>query len=220
MDIAARRLLIPALAAVVLGGALVARQTQQPSAVPPGQAGMARADDAATDSGQIHGTGKERRTRLETAIFGAGCFWGVEAAFRQVKGVQDAACGYSGGTVRNPTYEQVCSDATGHAEVVQVRFDPAVVSYGDLLDVFWKMHDPTQVNRQGPDYGSQYRSVVFYTSEAQKKASEQSRAKLEQSGRFRQPIATQIQPAGEFWRAEEYHQRYYEKHGLKGCAVR
>ncbi len=220
MNIAPRGLLIPSLALAVLAGAMVARQTQLQSGQPSVEAGIAQADEAATRSGRNHGPGKELKTRLETAIFGAGCFWGVEAAFRQLKGVRDAACGYSGGTVENPTYEQVCSDATGHAEVVEVRFDPAVVTYDELLNAFWKMHDPTQVNRQGPDYGSQYRSVIFYKSEAQKKAAEDSRSELERSGRLRQPVATQIQPAGKFWRAEEYHQRYYEKHGLKGCAVR
>ena len=156
---------------------------------------------------------------IEKATFGAGCFWGVEAVFRQTKGVKDAAVGYAGGTRENPTYEDVCSDETGHAEVVEVQFDPAEVSYEQLLDVFWRNHDPTTRNRQGPDVGSQYRSVVFYHSPEQKAAAEARKEELEKSGRFRRPIVTEIEPAPTFYRAEEYHQQYLAKHGRTHCAI-
>jgi len=155
----------------------------------------------------------------EIATFGAGCFWGVEAAFRQIKGVTATAVGYSGGTMVSPTYRDVCSDRTGHAEVVRVEYDPNVVSYDDLLEVFWTNHDPTQVNRQGPDVGTQYRSVIFYHDEEQERTARASKEKLEQSGRFSRPIATAIEPAAEFYRAEEYHQRYLEKRGLASCHI-
>ena len=155
----------------------------------------------------------------EKATFGAGCFWGVEATFCNVAGVTDAAVGYAGGSKENPTYEDVCTDETGHAEVVQVEFDPTRVSYEKLLDVFWANHNPTTLNRQGPDVGRQYRSVIFYHSPEQKKAAEESKAALEKSGRFRQPIVTQIEPAPKFYRAEEYHQRYLEKRGQTHCAI-
>ena len=150
---------------------------------------------------------------MNTATFGAGCFWGVEAAFRKVAGVIDTEVGYEGGTLENPTYYDVCSDRTGHAEVVRVTYDPAKVSYETLLDVFWKGHDPTTLNRQGPDFGSQYRSVIFYEDEAQKAAALASKERAHASGRYRRPIVTEIVPAGRFWRAEEYHQQYYEKNG-------
>jgi peptide-methionine (S)-S-oxide reductase len=156
---------------------------------------------------------------MEKATFGAGCFWGVEAAFRETPGVTDTAVGYSGGTVENPTYEQVCTDRTGHAEVVQVEFDPARLSYDQLLDVFWECHDPTQRNRQGPDIGAQYRSVIFTHSPEQQAAAETSKARREASGRYPRPIATIIEPVGPFWRAEEYHQRYLEKRGRAHCRV-
>lgn len=156
---------------------------------------------------------------MEKALFGAGCFWGVEAAFRAVPGVLDAAVGYAGGHVDHPTYEQVCSDRTGHAEVVQVEFDPAVVSYDALLEVFWDNHDPTTLNRQGPDIGSQYRSVIFHHSDAQRATAEQSRSALAAAGRFDRPIVTEIAPAPAFWRAEEYHQRYLDKRGLGSCRI-
>ena len=155
----------------------------------------------------------------EKATFGAGCFWGVETTFRSVKGVTDAAVGYAGGTTENPTYEDVCSDQTGHAEVVQVEFDPAIVSYRELLEVFWANHNPTTLNRQGPDVGTQYRSVIFYHTPEQRATAEESKAALEQSGRFRRPIVTKIEPAPTFYRAEEYHQRYLEKRGLSHCAI-
>jgi peptide-methionine (S)-S-oxide reductase len=155
----------------------------------------------------------------EKATFGAGCFWGVEQEFRKIPGVVDAAVGYAGGSLDNPTYRDVCTDRTGHAEVVEVDFDPSVVSYDRLLDVFWSAHDPTQVNRQGPDVGTQYRSVIFTHSPEQESAARASRDRLDQSGRFRRPIATQIEPASKFWRAEDYHQQYLAKRGLGSCHV-
>jgi peptide-methionine (S)-S-oxide reductase len=153
----------------------------------------------------------------EKATFGAGCFWGVEAAFRQVPGVIGTAVGYAGGTVDNPGYRLVCTDTTGHAEVVEVEYDPARVTYEKLLDVFWDNHDPTQLNRQGPDVGTQYRSVIFYHSEAQRQAAEASKEARQASGKHRRPIVTAIQPAAPFWRAEEYHQQYLEKRGRSSC---
>ncbi|MGH9814170.1 MAG: peptide-methionine (S)-S-oxide reductase MsrA [Candidatus Acidiferrales bacterium] len=155
----------------------------------------------------------------EKATFGAGCFWGVEAAFRQVKGVKATAVGYAGGTTKNPSYKEVCSDATGHAEVVQVEYDPAEVSYDRLLGVFWVSHDPTQLNRQGPDVGAQYRSVIFFHTPEQEAAARESKGALEASGRFRRPIVTEILPAPEFWLAEDYHQQYLEKRGLSHCRI-
>jgi len=154
---------------------------------------------------------------MEKATFGAGCFWGVEAAFRQVKGVKATAVGYAGGTTKNPTYKEVCTDSTGHAEVVEVEFDPVEVSYEELLEVFWSAHDPTQLNRQGPDVGTQYRSVIYFHSPEQQAAAGASKEKLAASGRYRRPVVTQIEPAAEFWRAEEYHQQYFEKRGLSHC---
>jgi peptide-methionine (S)-S-oxide reductase len=153
------------------------------------------------------------------ATFGAGCFWGVEEIFSNVKGVVSTAVGYAGGTKENPTYEDVCRDKTGHAEVVEIEFDPSQVTYDELLDVFWSNHNPTTLNRQGPDVGTQYRSVIFYHSPEQKSAAELSREKIDQSGRFPRPVVTQIEPALEFWRAEEYHQRYLQKRGQSHCAV-
>jgi peptide-methionine (S)-S-oxide reductase len=147
----------------------------------------------------------------ETATFGAGCFWGVEWVFRQVPGVIDVVSGYSGGSVENPTYEQVCTDTTGHAEVVQVTFDPEQVSYEQLLEVFWAMHDPTQVNRQGPDVGYQYRSIVLAHTPEQRAAAEASRARAQE--RFDRPISTEIKDFVAFYPAEGYHQRYYERTG-------
>jgi len=155
----------------------------------------------------------------EIATFGAGCFWGIEAAFRKVPGVLDAAVGYSGGQTQNPTYREVCTDTTGHAEVVQVTFDPQKVSYEQLLDVFWGIHDPTQVNRQGPDYGKQYRTAIFFHTPEQEAAARKSKQALEASGKLRRPIATEITQAGTFWRAEEYHQRYLEKRGAASCHI-
>ena len=156
---------------------------------------------------------------MAKAMFGAGCFWGVEETFRKIPGVQDAAVGYSGGNLDNPTYEDVCTDRTGHAEVVEVDYDPAAVSYEKLLDVFWSGHNPTQLNRQGPDVGTQYRSAIFFYTPEQEAAARASKAALEKSGRFARPIVTEISPAQKFWRAEDYHQRYLEKRGLGSCHV-
>ena len=155
----------------------------------------------------------------ELATFGAGCFWGVEVTFRNVPGVKDVLVGYLGGTMANPTYRDVCTGRTGHAEVVQVTYDPAEVSYDKLLDVFWENHDPTTLNRQGPDVGTQYRSAIFYHSPEQQREAEASKAHLEQSGRFRRPIVTEITPASAFYPAEDYHQRYLEKRGLASCHI-
>lgn len=153
------------------------------------------------------------------ATFGAGCFWGVEAAFRRVPGVVDVVSGYTGGRTSNPTYREVCTGSTDHAEAVQVVYDPGAVSYETLLNLFWTIHDPTQINRQGPDVGTQYRSVIFYHDEAQKETAESSKARLDAGGSLRRPIATQIVPAVPFHPAEEYHQRYLEKTGRAGCSM-
>lgn len=148
----------------------------------------------------------------EKATFGAGCFWGVEAAFRKLKGVVSTAVGYSGGSSKNPTYKDVCSGRTGHAEVVQVEYDPSKTSYEELLNVFWGVHDPTQMNRQGPDVGTQYRSAIFFHNAEQEAAAKAAKARLEKSGRYRKPVVTEIIPASEFYMAEEYHQQYFDKH--------
>ena len=156
----------------------------------------------------------------ERATFAAGCFWGVEEAFRKVNGVRSTTVGYTGGTTRNPTYEEVCTDKTGHAEAVQMEYDPSVVSYEELLKVFWESHDPTTPNRQGPDFGSQYRSAIFYHDEKQKTAAMASRDKLQSSDRFnRKHIVTEIATAKEFYRAEDYHQQYLQKRGLAHCRL-
>lgn len=154
-----------------------------------------------------------------TAILAAGCFWGVEAAFRQVPGVIGTRVGYTGGTVPNPTYEDVCGHRTGHAEAVEVTYDPAKVSYDDLLAVFWENHDPTQLNRQGWDIGTQYRSAIFYLDPEQEAAATASKERLEQSRRFRKPVVTEITPASTFYPAEDYHQQYLEKRGLATCKI-
>jgi len=156
---------------------------------------------------------------MEKATFGAGCFWGVEAEFRAIPGVTATRVGYLGGSMPNPSYRDVCSHQTGHAEVVEVEFDPAEVSYEQLLDVFWHGHDPTTLNRQGPDVGDQYRSAIFFHSPEQEKAARESKSRQEASGRFRRPIVTEIAPAEKFWRAEDYHQRYLEKRGLAHCKI-
>ncbi len=162
----------------------------------------------------------------ELATFGAGCFWGVEVTFRNVRGVKDALVGYLGGTLENPTYKDVCTGRTGHAEVVQIEYDPAEVAYDKLLDVFWENHDPTSLNRQGPDVGTQYRSAIFYHTPEQKRLAEESKERLEASGRFREasgrfrrPIVTEITEASTFYPAEDYHQRYLEKRGLASCHI-
>ena len=156
---------------------------------------------------------------MKKATFGAGCFWGVEAAFRDVRGVTDTAVGYMGGTLDNPTYAEVCTDTSGHAEVVEVTYDPDQVSYEQLLAVFWDNHNPTMLNRQGPDVGSQYRSAIFVHTPVQQTIAEASKARLDENGRYRRPIVTEITPASTFYRAEEYHQRYLEKRGLAHCHV-
>ncbi len=155
---------------------------------------------------------------MEKAMFGAGCFWGVEAAFRQVKGVLSTAVGYSGGHLDNPTYKDVCSGRTGHAEVVEVEYDPAQVSYDDLVNVFWDNHDPTTMNRQGPDVGAQYRSAIFFHGPEQEVAAKASKEKAQ--SRFKNKIVTEITAASEFYRAEDYHQQYLEKRGLAHCSIR
>lgn len=154
---------------------------------------------------------------LEKATLGAGCFWGVEATFRRLAGVKATQVGYMGGTLKNPTYQDVCTDRTGHAEVLEVTFDPQVISYHDILNVFWDNHNPTTLNRQGPDVGTQYRSAIFYHSPEQEAAARASRDEAQK--RFSRPIVTEIIPATEFWRAEEYHQQYLEKRGLSQCHI-
>lgn len=155
--------------------------------------------------------------KLEKCAFAAGCFWGVEEHFRNLKGVVNTSVGYAGGRTINPTYEEVCSNTTGHAETLELEYDPGVISYEKLLDEFWKMHDPTAVNRQGPDVGTQYRSAIFYYNEGQRKAALGSKEKLEKSGKYKKKIATEVLPAGAFYRAEDYHQKYYMKKGIKAC---
>jgi peptide-methionine (S)-S-oxide reductase len=152
-----------------------------------------------------------------TASFGAGCFWQVEVEFRNTPGVLDALAGYMGGDLENPTYEQVCSDRTGHAEVVEVKFDPDEISYDEVVDVFWSLHDPTQLNRQGPDVGRQYRSAIFVYDDEQRAAAEASKERLQAT--VDKPIVTTIEPASMFWKAEDYHQRYLEKRGLATCRI-
>jgi peptide-methionine (S)-S-oxide reductase len=154
---------------------------------------------------------------MATATFGAGCFWGVEEAFRRTQGVTETAVGYMGGHLENPSYQAVCTDRTGHAEVVQVQFDPSQINYESLLEIFWDLHDPTTLNRQGPDVGTQYRSAVFYHDPAQQAAAAGMKKQLQASGRIRRPIVTEITPASTFWRAEEYHQKYFQKNGGASC---
>jgi peptide-methionine (S)-S-oxide reductase len=156
---------------------------------------------------------------MAIATFAAGCFWGIEAAFQRTPGVIETAVGYMGGSAENPTYKDVCTDRTGHAEVVQVSFDPGRVTYEQLLNVFWNIHDPTQVNRQGPDVGTQYRSAIFFHDADQERIARESRDRLQSSGELRRPLATEITEAGPFWRAEEYHQKYLEKRGMTHCHI-
>ena len=156
---------------------------------------------------------------METATFAAGCFWGVEETFRQVPGVVKTTVGYLGGHTANPTYKDVCTDETGHAEVVQVTFDPSKVSYDKLLDVFWSAHDPTTLNRQGPDIGTQYRSAIFFHSSEQERQARASKEKMQASGKFRRPVVTEITPASTFYSAEDYHQKYLAKRGLSHCHI-
>jgi len=154
--------------------------------------------------------------KLKKATFGAGCFWGVEEAFRNLEGVVETQVGYAGGDYDHPSYQDVCSGVTGHAEVVEVTYTPDIISYNDLLNIFWNIHDPTTLNRQGPDIGAQYRSVIFYHDPEQEKLARESKEKLEESGVYPK-IVTEIMPAPHFWRAEEYHQQYIEKTGRKSC---
>ena len=156
-----------------------------------------------------------KKEKLEQAIFAAGCFWGVEAAFAQARGVVKTTVGFTGGKTKNPNYEDVSSGLTGHAEAVELEFDPSIISYEDLLNIFFEIHDPTTSNKQGPDIGSQYRSVIFYHTLEQKNAAILAKKKLESSGKYNKPIVTEIFPVGEFYRAEEYHQRYFKKRGIK-----
>jgi peptide-methionine (S)-S-oxide reductase len=164
----------------------------------------------------------EKNETMDTskiATFGAGCFWGVEAAYRQIPGVLSTRVGYLGGTMENPTYRDVCSGRTGHAEVVEVKYDPSRLTYDDLLTVFWENHDPTTLNRQGPDVGEQYRSAIFYHDDEQKAVAEASKAERDKSGKYRRPIVTEITPASTFYEAEDYHQQYLEKRGLASCHI-
>lgn len=164
--------------------------------------------------------GEVQNGRTRKATFAAGCFWGVEAAFREVEGVVSTSVGYTGGSTEDPTYEKVCTDQTGHAEAVEVVYDPEVVTYDELLDFFWSIHDPTTKNRQGPDVGSQYRSAIFYHDKEQEAAARAKMERLQRSGLYRGEIVTEIVPASKFYLAEEHHQRYFEKHGLSGCRFR
>jgi len=157
---------------------------------------------------------------MAKATFASGCFWGVEATFRQIPGVTATRVGYTGGDLKSPTYKDVCTDCTGHAEAVEVEYNPAEVSYGDLLNVFWENHDPTQLNRQGPDFGTQYRSAIFYHSPEQEQAARASKQAREESRQFSRPIVTQIVPAVTFYEAEDYHQQYLEKRGLATCHIK
>jgi len=157
---------------------------------------------------------------MEKATFAAGCFWGVEAAFRQMEGVTATRVGYTGGDFKNPTYKDVCSGTTGHAEAVEVEYDPSRVTYEKLLEVFWENHDPTTLNRQGPDVGTQYRSAVFFLTPEQEAAAKASKEKLQRNGKYKRPIVTEINPASEFYPAEDYHQQYLEKRGLAHCRIK
>jgi peptide-methionine (S)-S-oxide reductase len=156
---------------------------------------------------------------MAKATFAAGCFWGVEDAFSQLKGVRSTAVGYTGGTKADPTYKEVCTGSTGHAEAIEVEFDPAQISYRELLAAFFQTHDPTTLNRQGPDFGTQYRSAVFYHDADQEASARDAVATLQKSGVFKRPIVTQIVPEAPFYRAEEYHQKYFEKNGMKSCHI-
>ncbi len=155
----------------------------------------------------------------ETAVFAAGCFWGVEQVFRDTRGVIATEVGYTGGRTQNPTYREVCGKGTGHAEAVKVEYDPAVVAYADLLEIFWASHDPTQVNRQGPDVGDQYRTAIFTLNDDQRETALASLAAEDASGRHARPISTKVEPLGKWWKAEEYHQQYFEKNGGGACHV-
>ncbi|MDB4978562.1 MAG: msrA [Candidatus Peribacteria bacterium] len=183
---------------------------------------------ARRQSGRNTANSREIRRRLcytytmsstQLATFGAGCFWGVEETFRQLPGVLETAVGYTGGTLENPTYEAVCNNSTGHAEAVQITYDPAQVTYEQLLDVFWNNHNPTTPNQQGPDFGTQYRSAIFFHTPAQEEAAKKSKETLDASGKWKKPVVTDIVPAEKFWEAEEYHQKYLLKRGLDACHI-
>lgn len=193
------------------------RRLQHPIRVMQDHSKQAEQQDSATDS--FRKDPRSNTVAIEKAVFGAGCFWGVEARFGELPGVLDTAVGYEGGELEHPTYKEVCTDRTGHAEVVEVTFDPSRLVYETLLDTFFALHDPTQVNRQGPDWGSQYRSVIFATTEDQALEAKAKIAELSASGAFRKPIATQVLPSTTFWKAEEYHQRYLEKRGMVSCHI-
>jgi peptide-methionine (S)-S-oxide reductase len=197
--------------AIALSAGALSACGATPVAAQGGETGARPATDRAVDA--------EGDKVMAEAMFGAGCFWSVEVAFRNTEGVVDVAVGYSGGHQDNPTYQQVCTGATGHAEVVHVKYDPEKVSYETLLETFWGCHDPTQLNRQGPDIGTQYRSAIFYYTPEQKEIAEASKKALDAAGGFARPIATEITEASEFWRGEEYHQRYLEKRGLATCRI-
>lgn len=184
---------------------------------PVGLLAQAPKEALADNSSAIESRPEESQT--EQAVFAAGCFWGVECDFRKTTGVLDVVVGYTGGHTDYPTYKEVCTDKTGHAEAVLVTYDPKQVSYDNLLDAFWLLHDPTQYNRQGPDYGSQYRSAIFTKDAVQQDLAQKSKEALNASGLFKKPIVTEITPAGSFWPAEEYHQRYFEKHGGGSCHI-
>jgi peptide-methionine (S)-S-oxide reductase len=156
---------------------------------------------------------------IQKATFGAGCFWQIEEMYRTVPGVISATSGYEGGNLNNPTYQDVCTDESGHAEMVEIEYDPALVNYETLLDIFWNNHNPTTINRQGPDIGTQYRSAIFFHSPEQEKIAKESKAKLDASGKFRKPIVTEITPASTFWKAEEYHQKYLFKRAMTHCHI-
>jgi peptide-methionine (S)-S-oxide reductase len=157
---------------------------------------------------------------MKKATFGAGCFWGVEASFMKLEGVISTKVGYMGGNLENPTYEQVCSDKTGHVEVVQLGYDPKIISYHELLENFWNIHDPTQKNKQGPDVGTQYKSIIFYHDEEQKRIAEKSKKEINNSSKYKNEVQTEIKPSKKFWIAEEYHQKYFEKNPNSGCKIR
>ncbi len=221
----------------LLGAALVAGCQRSDAAQPPhARPRAAQADtvqskpapdagatktDTMTNSSQTKAApqGSDAQVKTQLATFGGGCFWGVEESFRTLKGVLSTRVGYAGGTKDKPSYKDVCTDLTGHAEVVEVTFDPSLISYDQLLDVFFKVHDPTQLNRQGPDYGTQYRSVIFYHSPEQKAAAEAAKKRVGDSGKYRKPVVTQIEAAPTFWAAEDYHQQYLFKRGLSNCHV-
>jgi peptide-methionine (S)-S-oxide reductase len=186
-----------------------------------GGSGCANEEPTTAPATAVPATKESAKVKTEKATFGAGCFWGVEAEFARVPGVVSTAVGYCGGKTKNPTYKEVCTDETGHAEVIEIDFDPTKVSYEQLVDIFWELHDPTTLNRQGPDVGTQYRSVIFFHAPEQERIAKASKEKLDKSGVFRGPIVTQIVPAQPFYRAEEYHQKYFEKKGIAAsCHMR